>query len=203
MKNKIDFAVLGGAYPDVDFSEILSSASGFRSICVHPTRVYYASRYTETPVSVVIGFPFGASFCKLDEAKAVLHWTDELDVVWDSDLFINKNYLAVLEQLAAIVKLGKPVKVIVPGVEYLGTKLTEYAYNIVQDSGAFCIKSLTKNATYNFHLLRCWRGLGNLKIKCAGGIGCYNLAKALVDAGADIIGTSSGLKIIEEEKRWK
>ena len=191
MKDKIDFALLKGAYADADFGRKLNTAKGCRSVCVHPTRAYYASRFTETPISTVIGFPFGASFCKLDEAKAVFAWTNEFDVVWDSSEFINRKYIVVLSQLSAIVKLGKPVKVIVPGVEYLPVKFIKTAYNVVQDSGAFCIKSLTTEGEMNYHLLSVWLGIGNLKIKCAGGINSYNLAKTLIGCGADIIGTGT------------
>ena len=38
-------------------------------------------------------------------------------------------------------------------------------------------------------------------VKAAGGIRDYKTAKAMIDAGANRIGTSAGVKIIEELKR--
>jgi deoxyribose-phosphate aldolase len=39
-----------------------------------------------------------------------------------------------------------------------------------------------------------------IKIKASGGIRTYKDAKALLDAGADRIGTSNGIQILKEEK---
>jgi len=39
-----------------------------------------------------------------------------------------------------------------------------------------------------------------VKIKASGGIRTFNFAKELIDVGADRIGCSSSLKIIEESK---
>ena len=202
MKTKIDFAILKTGLLDRDFDKLCQEGADFRGLCVYPHRAYRASLMVpNTKIISVIGFPSGASQVKFEEAVRVVEYSDELDVVWNLDDFINGRYLTIVKSLAAIVNLGLPVKVIVPGLEYLGFEKIQFAYRIVQNSGAFCIKTLTNDPTLNFFLLECWKEMSGLKIKVAGGIDNYNLAKALLDVGADFIGTSQGVKIIEEEKK--
>ena len=76
------------------------------------------------------------------------------------------------------------------------------AHQIVKDGGADCIKTSTgfgpSGAT--FISITTWRGLGGLEIKAAGGIRSYYTALEYIRAGADILGTSHGVAIVQEEK---
>ena len=43
----------------------------------------------------------------------------------------------------------------------------------------------------------------DIKIKAAGGIRTYKEAKALIDAGASVLGASAGIQIVEGEKQYR
>ncbi len=193
--DKIDFAILKAGITDAEFKRLLHVGRNYRGVCVHPTRVHFASILPFNKIVSVIGFPNGLSLTKRAEALSVIEYVDELDVVWNTDNFANKYDVALLTEISEIVDLGKPVKVIVPGIEHANAQNVKDAYNIVQDSGAFYIKTLVKDPILNHRLLDIWVGRGNLKIKVSGGIKNYTTAKHLLDSGADIIGTST---IIEE-----
>jgi len=203
MKDKIDFTILEPGILDKRFEKLCSRSKGFRGVCVYPTRTFYARSLTDSKIISVIGFPFGLQRTKLEAAKSVLKNIDELAVVWNMDDFTNRRYLSLSIEINRIVELGVPVKVITPGIEHTDYKKITIAYHIALDSGAFCIETLTKNPEMNFYLLETWRELEGLKVKVAGGIDTYNMAKRLIDAGADIIGTSHSLKIVAEEKRCR
>ncbi len=195
--DKIDFAILKPGITDAEFVRLCGLGANYRGICVHPTRVHLASALLINKIVSVIGFPNGLSLTKYEESALALKYADELDVVWNTDNFANRHYVALLTEISEIVELGLPVKVIVPGIEHLSTQDIVDAYRIVGDSGAFCIKTLVKDPILNHRLLAIWAGMGNLEIKVSGGIKNYNTAKHLLDSGANIIGTST---IIKEPK---
>ncbi len=195
--DKIDFAILKPGITDFDFEDLCGLGVNYRGICVHPTRVHLASTFSVNKIISVIGFPYGLSLTKYEESALALKYADELDVVWNTDNFANGNYVTLLSEIHAIVELGLPVKIIVPGIEYAKNPNIKSAYQIVEDSGAFCIKTLVKDPILNHRLLAIWAGMGNLEIKVSGGIKNYTTAKHLLDSGANIIGTST---IIKEPK---
>lgn len=172
----------------------------FRGVCILPFYVPYVSKH-DLKVSTVIDFPFGCASQKVIEAEnCVNEGADELDVVWNQAAFANIKYLQVLKELISIVKLGIPVKVIVEECN-LNNDGLRLAHNIVNDSGAFCIKTSTGYGRHGASLntVRLWKSLdSDLKIKASGGIHTREQAVLLLDAGADIIGTSHGVEIMEE-----
>jgi deoxyribose-phosphate aldolase len=176
----------------------------FRGVCVLPHYVSLASsRPHDFEISTVIGFPLGctATHVKVVEAhQAINNGATELDLVWNQAAFANHKYLDVLRDIKAVVDLGLLVKVIVEEC-YLSEEGRQVAHNIVSDSGAFCIKTSTGMGKGNATIktVKMWRNLGGPKIKASGGIKDYDTTKAFVDAGADIIGTSSGVAIMEKQ----
>lgn len=171
---------------------------GFRSVCVNPCYIRLARRF-EIKVSSVVDYPLGVAPNKLDLARQAVDWgADELDVVWDLASFKDKEYLNVMHELAKIVELCVPVKVIVETC-FLNASEQETAYQIVKDSGAWCIKTSTGmfNPGATIETIILWNSLGDLKIKASGGIETFYMAQQLILAGADIIGTSKGLEMLE------
>jgi len=186
---------------------------GFRGVCVNPEWVKLAKkelRGTDIKVIALIDPPMGISsheerikICK--EAKK--DGADELDVVMNIiDLKYGK-YENVLKDLKEISKI-LPTKVII-GSGYLTDEEIEKASQIVKKSGAFCIKTATEKDPLEhrelkekfFHLKLMKKGAPGLLIKVAGGIRTLSDAKEAIKAGADIIGTSSGVGIIKEIRK--
>ena len=159
--SKIDFAILKAGITDAEFERLCIVGVDYRGVCVHPTRVNLAFAFPINKIISVIGFPYGLSLTKYAEALSVIEYVNELDVVWNTDNFANKHNVTLLTEISEIVDLGRPVKVIVPGIEYANTQNIRDAYNIVEDSGAFCIKTLVKEPILNHRLLNIWGGMGN------------------------------------------
>ena len=176
-----------------------------RSVCVAPTFVLASKTIlgaTDIRVVTVVGFPSGAHRCDtkvLEAMTAEQDGADELDVVMDIGAFIGKEYLWVEIELAKIVRAVKiPVKVIVEEPLLSDTDLLS-AYQIVEQSGAYCIKSGTgTQGPARLETIALWSGMSDLKIKAAGGIRTAQQAQNFVIAGATYIGTSHGVAIMKE-----
>ncbi len=183
---------------------------GFRGVCISPHLVQEAaarlSHTTDIEVSTVIGFPDGWSHCKLEESKKALDdGATELDIVINIVDLKRRKFLNILRELTAIRKLDNTVarpilfKIIVEE-QLLDKYELETIYYIVVDSGCQCIKTSTGRLRYSTtpETVKFWSTLGDLQIKAASGIRTYQRLQELVQAGADIIGTSHGIEIVRE-----
>lgn len=190
----------------------------FRGVCVNPRHVATAISSLKridngegVRIITVVGFPLGANTTetKIAEAiQAIENGANEVDVVWDLASFKQKEYWRTLLQLTKIREAiyGEVMKVIVEECYLTGAE-QEIAYQIVEDSGADYIKTSTGFGKSGARLttVRFWnqlrlRGKDNLKIKAAGGIKDYETAELFIDFGADVLGTSHGIAIINQER---
>ena len=175
----------------------------FRGICIFPNQIKLARKVFNGKISTVIDFPYGASGCDTKVCcalDAALDGADELDVVMNIIAFKNKKYLKVVEELTRVVNVGIPVKVIVEEY-YLNPDEFIIAHSVVKDSGAFCIKTSTgTTGRATLTSVELWKKLGDLKIKAAGGIRTAFQCKQFIAVGANIIGTSYGVQIMNEGK---
>lgn len=211
MNKYIDHTNLKPYATEADIFKLCEEARkyNFRAVCVHPSWVALASDYlrgSDIKIAAVVGFPLGAnrSIFKLAEAIDVIkRGANEIDMVWNLGLFKSAKYLKVRDEIAEIVKLNTDVlvKVIVETC-YLNLGGLGKAYQIVTDSGATCIKTSTgfgpEGAEYS--TVKLWKSLGDLKIKAAGGIKTYQQAQNFIAMGADFLGTSRGVAIMQGEK---
>lgn len=167
----------------------------FWSVCVNPVWVKLAKEQG-VRVTSVIGFPLGANTLavKVAEIKqAVADGADELDVV------INQAGNILLEVKAAVkAAQGKTVKIIIETC-YLTDKEKISAAKLVKAGGADFVKTSTGfgsgGATVeDVKLLR--QAVGkDFGVKASGGIKTREQAEAMIKAGANRIGTSSGIEI--------
>lgn len=200
MNSKIDHTLLKPWMSSQNVETLCREAikHRFRGVCVFSRHIQQAKALLDKEiVSAVIDFPFGLSVYKDEEAyRAVCEGADELDVVWNLAKFKAKEYSQVVAELKRIVELGVPVKVIVESC-FLDVVEQTKAYQIVKDSGAFCIK--TSTGVYggaSVETVQLWNRLGDLKIKASGDIDTWYRANELIRAGADIIGTSKGVELV-------
>lgn len=145
---------------------------------------------------------------KLAETEEALRdQADEIDLVMNVGLFKSRNIVEVETELRQIVSrikspgMDKICKVIVEtGV--LSTKEIELACKIVSQSGADFIKTSTgfsKAGGATIEALETInRHRGKLKVKAAGGIRNLDTALAMLRAGADRLGASQSVSIVEE-----
>jgi deoxyribose-phosphate aldolase len=182
----------------------------FRGLCVLPEYVKWAKdilKGSDVKVTTLIDEPTGAS----DHAKRMAMCTkakkdgsDELDVVMKIDAFKNGKYEQVLEDLKEICKI-LPTKVII-GSGYLTDEEIKKASQITKEAGAICVKTATLNDPLDHselpekakHLKIMRESAPGLLVKAAGSIRTLADVKMMLDAGADIIGTSSGVEIVNE-----
>lgn len=183
---------------------------GFRGVCVNPEWVKIAAEQlhgTGIKTAVLVDPPMGESphseRMRLCEA-AKKNGADELDVVMNIvDLKYGRDQIILrdLEEICAVL----PTKVII-GSGYLTTDEIKQASKIVQKAGAICVKTSTfKDPLDHFELEEKARHLRimkenapKLKIKAAGKIRTFEDMQLMVDAGADIIGTSSSVQIMDD-----
>jgi len=186
---------------------------GFRGVCVRKEWVKLVAKElkgTKIKTIALIDPPIGDSphkkrvqMCQ----KAKKDGADELDVVISIPDIKHERWEKILKDLKEICKI-LPTKVII-GSGYLTDSEIIKASQICKKAGAICVKTATekdplehrelKEKFYHLKLMR--KGAPGLLIKVAGGIRTLKDAKEAIKAGADIIGTSSGVEIIEEIKR--
>lgn len=181
------------------------------AVCVNPCYVPLAKHLlqgTEVKVVTVVGFPLGATFSSVKalEAKTAMEeHADEIDMVMNVSAFKTGDYAAVTEDIRRVVEAAAPcpVKVIIEAA-YLTPREKRTACRIIADGGAKFVKTSTGfgkgGATEeDVKLLREEADKYGLKVKAAGGIRDAETAKAMVEAGADRIGTSAGAAIAAGE----
>lgn len=183
---------------------------GFATICVNPCYVKLASeelKGSKVKVCSVSGFPLGAnrSELKLKEAETGCRdGASEIDMVINIGALKSGDYRLIEKEIKLILKAigkGKILKVILE-TSLLTSEEKIIGAKIVKESGAHFVKTSTGfgpgGATVeDVVLLR--NAVGeNLGVKASGGIRDYKKALELIQAGANRIGTSAGVKIMEE-----
>ena len=213
----IDQTFLKKGASDEKIREVCEEAKkyGFRGFCVLPEHTKLAKELlgnADIKVTTLIDEPTGASSpgerIKMVE-KAKTAGSDEVDVVMKIDDFKNEKYDKVLEDLKAICQI-LPTKVII-GSGYLTDKEIKKASEIVKTAGAICVKTATVNDPLDHselpekakHVRIMKESASGLLVKAAGTIKKVSDLKMMVEAGADIIGTSSGVEIVNESKGIK
>lgn len=184
---------------------------GFASVCILPIYVKLAAELlqkTNVHVCTVVGFPLGATFlsAKSYEADvAILSGADEIDMVMNIAALKNSDYESVQCDIEGIVNLAHRhnanVKVIIEACLLTNDEKIR-ACELITAAGADYIKTSTGfssgGATIeDVKLIRKYAG-EEIRIKAAGGIRNAKTALEMIEAGADRIGTSSGLAIIRE-----
>ncbi len=181
----------------------------FASVCVNPCHVSLAVRElsgSDVSVCTVIGFPLGANATaiKAEEARlACKQGAKEIDMVMNIGWAKAGDWKAVEDDIRAVVKAsdGNTVKVIIETC-LLTNAEKERSCDAIRAAGAAFVKTSTGFSTDgatrdDIRLLRKCAG-SDLKVKASGGIRSCRDALALLEAGADRIGSSSGVAILAE-----
>jgi deoxyribose-phosphate aldolase len=181
---------------------------GFAGVCVPPfwVRRAWRERGNEKIFLVTVaGFPLGYNMTetKLDEIKrAIDNGADEIDLVWNVTSFKTGIPWTKIE-VAKCSKLAhdhhKLLKVIIE-TAYLSELEIEQACKLCADAGADFVKTSTGFAPTGAnveHIALMKKVLPpSVGIKASGGIKTREQALAMIAAGANRIGTSSGVSIM-------
>ena len=208
----IDHTNLKPDATDTDIIRLCKEARtyGFKAAVVNPANVRPAAqllRDSKVAVCSVVGFPLGATTSdtkKFEAEEAIGNGASEIDMVANVGALksgLLDDVRTDMRSVASAVKgRGLVLKVIIEACF-----LTDYekvnVCLLAKDVGADFVKSSTGFAggakVEDIRLMRKTVG-DSLGVKAAGGIKSYSDAIAMIEAGASRIGTSSGVRIIEE-----
>jgi len=183
---------------------------GFRALCIYPEHTKPSKellRGSGVKVTTLIDDPTGTSstqerIAMVNQAK--IDGSDEIELVMKVDDFKNKKYQEVEEDLRQICAI-LPTKVII-GSGYLTDEEIKKASEMVKSSGAISVKTATVDDPLDNkeldekakHIKIMRESAPGLLVKASGAIRTFTDSKKMVEAGADIIGTSSGVEIVNE-----
>jgi len=186
---------------------------GFATVCINPTWVALCAdllRGSETAVCTVVGFPLGATLAEVkahEAARVVERGACEVDMVMNVGALKSRDYRLTERDIAGVVAAsrtgGALVKVIIEAALLTDDEKVK-ACVIARAAGADFVKTSTGfgpgGATAaDVALMR--RVVGpDMGVKAAGGVRDLKSAQAMLEAGADRIGASVGVKIVQESR---
>lgn len=209
----IDHTLLRPEATQSQITELCEEAReyGFAAVCVNPTNVKLAAQLLKgSPVAVcsVVGFPLGATLPEVKDyeaQRALKHGATEIDMVINIGALKSEDHELVEQDIAAVTRtchdIGAICKVIIEAA-LLTEEEKVTACQLVQKAGADYVKTSTGfgpgGATVEDVALMRRVVDPSIGIKAAGGIRTLETAKEMIEAGATRIGTSSGVKIVQE-----
>ncbi|WP_110955648.1 deoxyribose-phosphate aldolase [Anaerosinus massiliensis] len=208
----IDHTLLKTEATEADIAKLVEEARKyeFASVCISPIWVAYAAKAlkdTSVNVCTVIGFPQGATptTIKVFETKtAIEDGASEVDMVIAVGKLKSGDSMYVKQDIAAVVKESRgkaKVKVIIEAC-LLTNEEKALACQLALEAGADFVKTSTGFSTGgavkdDVRLMR--RVVGDkIGVKAAGGIRSEEDVKLMLEAGANRIGTSNGVNIVQK-----
>ncbi len=213
LARRIDHTALKPETTEREIIELCREAHehGFAAVCVMPYWVPTAVRALDSlgsrvPVAAVIGFPNGAhtTAIKVAEARAAMtEGAREIDMVMNVGALKSGDLETVEHDIYAVDEVAHAwsgiTKVIIE-TSLLTDDEKRVACDIASRAGADFVKTSTGfsggGATVEDVRLMRAAAAPNVHIKASGGIRDHATAMAMIEAGADRIGTSAGVAIL-------
>lgn len=215
----IDHTQLKAQARRVDFEGLCAEAAAyhFKMVAINPVQTKFcaalleslnAAQGAEVLVGAAVGFPLGQNSIAVKAAEALEALEDgaaEIDYVINITELKEKNYGYVEREMARIVRIcrdhGAVSKVIFENC-YLSDEEKRELCRIALSVGPDFIKTSTGFGAGGAVLedVRLMKDMvkDRIKVKAAGGIRGLDAALALIDAGAERIGTSAGVALVDE-----
>ncbi len=181
----------------------------FMSVCVNPAFISLCKKELEgsnVKVCTVIGFPLGASLPQvkaLEAREAIFEGADEIDMVINISMLKAGKDDYVKEEIEKVRRstVGKVLKVIIETCLLTDDEKVR-ACKLAKEAGADFVKTSTGFSTggatvSDVKLMRETVGT-EMGVKASGGVRTHEDMLAMVEAGANRIGTSAGPKIINK-----
>ena len=211
----IDHTLLAATATGEQIRQLCQEAKqyGFCAVSVNPRWVSLVAdelHGSRIKVGGVVSLPLGADSTRVKVAQAkevVLEGADEIDMVADLAAIIEDDELYLSSQLKAVLKVCRSMrpavvlKVIIESAA-LSREQKIFACQIADKCGVDFVKTRTGmnpagGATIaDVKLMR--ESAPRCRVKAAGGIRTLKQVLEMLDAGAERIGTSSGVQIINE-----
>jgi len=214
----IDHTQLNACATEDDIKKLCEEAKkyGFASCCVNPFYVPLVSSLlagTAVKVCTVIAFPLGS--CSVDDkasqaAMCVAEGADEVDMVVNLGAVKDKKWDDIYEEIYAVrcavndVDTGTDKKIIVKVILetcYLNDEEIIELCKISRKAGADFVKTSTGfgSSGASVHAVELMRKTvgDKMGVKASGGIHSFEEACAMINAGANRLGCSASVKIVE------
>lgn len=196
-----------------DFIKLFEEAKKYKflGVCINPLYVQLAKEHLKesgVKIVTVVGFPLGANKSEVkafETRKAVEDGADEIDMVINVSALKDKNYEFVKKDIETVKEAcnDKPLKVILE-TDLLNKDEIKKACELCIEAKADFVKTSTgfvKNGVgakvEDVKLMFDTVSNRGLKVKASGGIRDKETAIKMIEAGAERLGTSSGVKIVE------
>lgn len=182
----------------------------FASVCVNQYRTSLVKSLlegTDVKVCTVVGFPLGAVCTQVkvfETLEAIKDGADEIDMVINVGALKDKNYKYVRRDIESVKSACKNVtlKVIIETC-LLTEEEKKKACELSVEAGADYVKTSTGfstgGATVDDVALMKYVVGDKAKVKASGGIRNYETAMNMITAGADRLGTSATVSIVNKE----
>jgi len=208
LASKIDHTILKADAAPSNVEAICKQALEYKfaSVCVNSIYVPLVAKLlkdSSVKVCAVVGFPLGAMSIAakaFETEQAVRDGAQEIDMVIPIGLLKSGDDKAVLEDIRAVVKAAKTatVKVIIETC-LLSDDEKERVCALCRDAGAHFVKTSTGFSSHgstveDIRLMK--HAAGGLSVKASGGIRTLDDALKMIDAGADRLGASASVEII-------
>lgn len=195
-----------------DFMKLFDEAKKYKflGVCVNPLYVKLAKenlKDSNVKVVTVIGFPLGANKTEVkafETTQAVNDGADEIDMVINVSKLKDKDYDFIVNDIKTVKKAckDKPLKVILE-TDLLTKDEIKKACELCIEAKADFVKTSTgfvkggvgakaEDVKLMFDTVSPY----GLKVKASGGIRDKEAALKMLEAGAERLGTSSGVKIV-------
>jgi len=183
---------------------------GFATVCVNSVYLSIAAeilKNSKTKPIAVVGFPLGATLttAKCFEAKAAItQGAQEIDMVLPIGLLKSGNWKSVYIDIASVVEASKPFPVKVILETCLLTDAEKVAACVLsREAGAAFVKTSTGFSTAgatteDIALMRFIVG-SEMGVKASGGIRTTQDALNMITSGADRIGASASIQIVQNK----
>ena len=208
----IDHTMLKADVTEVDIRKLCAEAKQyeFASVCVNPCYVKLCSNLlkgTKVKVCTVIGFPLGASTTsgkRAETLEAIENGAQEVDMVINVGMLKEGNFEYVFEDINQVVlaaKRNRVVSKVIIETALLTDEEKIKACLISKKAKADFVKTSTGfssgGATAGDVALMRYVVGSSVGVKASGGIRSREDAQAMIDSGADRIGASASVKIVE------
>lgn len=208
----IDHTLLKADAKKEDIKNLCEEAQdyNFKSVCINPTWVKYASELlnnSTVEVCTVIGFPLGANSSKIkkiETEKAIEDGATEVDMVINIGALKSGDLKTVEEDIRLVIEAvnSKAIVKIIIETSLLSDEEKVTVSKIIEKVGADFVKTSTGFSTGGATLSDVSLIRDNISdsmgIKASGGIRDKETAVEMINAGATRIGASSGIEIVSQ-----
>ena len=196
-----------------DFEKLYQEAieNKFFGVCINPAYVKDAVQAVQkygVKVVTVIGFPLGANTTEVkvfETQKAIEDGADEIDMVINVSKLKDKNYDYVINDIRSVKEACEKHKLkVILETDLLTKDEIGTACELCVEAGADLVKTSTGFVkggvgakAEDVKLMAETVKQHGLRVKASGGIRDRETAIEMINAGADRLGTSSGVKIVK------